>query len=765
MNRYAIQLLRIVAVGLSLVGVALTILVAAAMKQAGLQEETQKLLTALTPISFGVAGICALVAALFSGYTLKRESVQASTELADAADWQAAEATPIAAPWWKNLLIFIARRRERRLGVDLDIWYDRMARTAVHEGLYTGMVSVLVVVGIVFSFRGIGDSSQKLQNALGKSAAQVTAQQLQVEIAGSLQPLQEAFGANLVGIVFAIALLVGTLWARAVQKDALAALRLVLFDELEPLLDAEVQETAAFQAAAGINSQIEATAAVRELMIEQQRRQEALLLELSAHLRTANDQRVRLDERTESLDLTLKGLAPVIAESLAPVLRDQLEPSLKMLAQSLANVAKQTQGTASETASAVANGIADTLRASYDEALQQMREILGELNTWSLANRDALEQTAKSLTAVAQEQQVSFRLAVDAFDRLREVLPDLQQVVERLDGIVGTTHDMLQQGEAGSMRASDAQRNASESLAANTQSMSATLDQLQSLPVQMRGVVDQLEGRIRTLLEDSDRQAQMRLAVMDQTVRDLAGKQEAIADQTQQSMREFSQQLGQSVQATLHQAEKGLGAAGAEMAKNLERLLANSGQSVESTAEGLQQVITDGVGDLQDAFGQWREAMTAMAATVNAQAKDQELRQASSSQQVQIASNALRDVSRLLAELPPKIQEGMSQSGKDFQQRVQGSLGILTTGVGTEMTRAVQLLSNGLAGMEATAEALTRSTDSLGRVQDGGRDRTTAEVMKVAEQMRGTLMHVDATMLALTKVTDGLRRAVESDNA
>ncbi len=765
MNRFLIFFLRAGAIGLSIAGALLTVVVAAVSQRIGLSPETHALLTTATPWAFGLAGFAALLAALVSAYTLKREATRAFNTIADAVDWQAVESAQVAASWWSGLLAFVARRRERRLPVDLHIWYDRIARTAREEGLYAGMVSVLVVVGTVFSFQGIGDSSKQLRAALEKPAGEVNAAQLQHDIATALQPLQEAFGANLVGIVFAIALLIGGLWVRAVQRDGLAALRSVLFDELEPLLDAEVHEAGVAHANEGVDAQVEATAALRELMVEQQRRQEALLLELSGHLRVANEQRIRLDERTESLDLTLKGLAPVIADSLAPVLRQQLEPSLELLSNSLANLAKQAQGTASETATAVASGIADTLRASYDEALQQMREILSELNTWSLANRDALDQSTKSLTAMAQEQKVSFRLAVEAFDRLRDVLPDLQRVVERLDGIVGATHDMLQQGEAGSTRSSDAQRSASESLAANTQSMTATLEQLRSLPTQMHGVVDQLEGRIRVLLEDSDRQTQTRMAVMDQTVRDLSAKQQAIADQTQQSMREFSQQLGESVQSTLNQAGQGLGAASAEMAKNLERLLAQSGQSVESTAVGLQHVITDGVGELQDAFGHWREAMTAMAATVNSQAKDQEQRLLGSAQQVQAASNALRDVSQVLAGMPPKIQEGMTASGKDFQLRVQGSLGSLSTGVDKELTRAVELLQRGLASMEASADALRRTTEALGRTQDGNRDQKFDEVVKVAQQMRTTLTQVDATLHVLAKTTEGLRLTLAAEDA
>ena len=143
----------------------------------------------------------------------------------------------------------------------------------------------------------------------------------------------------------------------------------------------------------------------------------------------ANEQRIRLDERTESLDLTLKGLAPVIADSLAPVLRQQLEPSLELLSKSLANLAKQAQGTASETATAVASGIADTLRASYDEALQQMREILSELNTWSLANRDALGEELSRYRGILDRMQ-HFLDAADGAG-LEEVFARAREARER----------------------------------------------------------------------------------------------------------------------------------------------------------------------------------------------------------------------------------------------------------------------------------------------------------------------------------------------
>ena len=758
MNSVFVKSLRTLGVVLAVLGVALTIVVASSDPKSDSQDKAKSnqvvadetappatlhsRLTTATPIAFGLAGLLALAAALLSAYTLKREAANTIEQVYQVADWETIEHISVRAAWWPSLMDFVARRRARRLPIDLHAWYEPLSRRVGHEGMYAGMGSVLVVVGIVFSFHGIGASSDQLQKALDQKA--LDSQALQHAIALSLTPLKDAFGANLVGIVLAIVLLLGGLWVRGVQREALAQLRRLVFDELEPLLD------------------IETSHAEREAAAEQQKRHEALLLELSNHLRTANDQRVRANEFTESMDSILKGLAPSVAESLAPALRIQLEPALQSLSDALSKVAEQTQGTASKTASAVASGIAETLRASYDDALQQMREILGELNTWSIANRDALDTTTKSLTSMAQEQQVSFRLAVDAFDRLRDVLPDLQKVVERLDGIVGATHDMLQQGEAGTMRASESQRTASESLAANTQSMTSTLEQLRALPTQMHGVVDQLEGRIRGLLEDSDRQMQTRMAVMDKTVRDLANNQQAIADQTQQSMREFSQQLSESVQATLNNAGDGLGVAGAKLADNLERLVARSGENVEATATELQSVISDGVGDMQAAFGEWRQAMTAMAAAINSQAGAQDQRMTVSAQQVQLATNALRDASQTLATLPPKIQEGMTVSGRDFQARIHGSLGELNVGVDTELAKAVELLQRGLASMEATADALKRSTESIGRTQDTGRDKQFADLLRVAEQVRSTLAHVDTTMQGLAQTTDGLRKVVAS---
>ncbi len=555
----------------------------------------------------------------------------------------------------------------------------------------------------------------------GGSQTESNSQKMQKAIADALYPLQNAFGANLVGIVFALGLMLGGGWLRFERRKTLEALRRCLLDEVEPLLDAE------WEAARQATHQQEAGEMMAQLggwqeraFQQQSEHHGQLLIVLQELARTAKATHAISEstgDRMASMDETNRGLAEHLAQrlttQLAPVLREQLEPSLAALSDSLQRIAQQSNGTAHEVASAAVNAVADQVRANYDAALEKLTEVVQALDDWSATNLRALRESSESMRESAVEQQSSFRLASAAFDGLRTVMPELQGVVEGLDGIVTSTHALLRQGEEGNARAAEGQQQAAQALAGNSQAVAESLQQLQSLPAHVRTALDASARHLEGVLARSDAEAQARLLAMQHTIDLLAERQATQAATTQQAIREFAEQMGSAVAQVVDRARVGLGDASAQVAEQLQNLVERSGDSVATSAEDLSETLSSGIKDLHTAFSTWRDALTNMAGAVQRESLQQEQRMAAASRAIETTASALRQSSDAVQKLPGEMNSGFGRTNDDFQRRVKAVLDSLTMGIDGHLAKSVELLASATVNLEVAVKQLERVTKSL----------------------------------------------------
>lgn len=703
-------------------------------------------LTVAIPWAFGVAGVLSLIATYLNMRAARKGTAELERAAAEATDWTEMSKREVQTEWWHAFKADVERKRARQQQPDVEGWWMAQHDRLAHDGLHTTLSATLIVVGIVFTFMGVRDSAEQLRAALqigaetprteatrdrlateqGKSS-----KEMQKSIGAALKPLQEAFGANLVGIVFALGLMLGTGWLRHERRSTLEALRRCLLDDIEPMLDAEWDRTKAearqLQAQALADQLLTWQTASMGAQAEAHGQLLVVLRELAATAKGARQESEFERDKLASLDETMRGLADHVAQrlttQLAPILREQLEPSLAALAQSLQAIAKQTNGTAHEVASAAVNAVADQVRANYDAALEKLTEVVAALDDWSSTNLRALRDSSESLRASAMEQQSSFRLATAAFDGLRTVMPDLQEVVTNLDSVVTTTHALLRQGEEGYAKASEGQRQAAAVLATNSSTVADSLAQLQSLPAHVRSALDASAKHIEGVLARSDTEAQARLQAMQSTIDMLAERQASQAATTQQSIREFAEQMGGAVAQVVERARSGLGDASAQVAEQLQNLVERSGDSVATSAEDLSATLATGIGDLQTSFGAWREALTAMSAAVQTQAVQQEQRFATASRALEATATALRQTSDVVQKLPVDMNNSFRSTNAEFQQQVAKALGGLHVGVDNHLSKSVELLAAatqnlegsvrqlaGVAkGLEQTASRLTRA--------------------------------------------------------
>lgn len=175
-------------------------------------------------------------------------------------------------PTWSELL-------EAYSAVDLQRRFSRLSTGIMARETHSSVATVLVVVGIVFTFQGVKGAAQNLTQALrapvvtaapslqsrhvgttatagtpvpqssavesllgGKSSAD-----LQEDIADSLAPLANAFGANLAGIVWAVVLYIVGMAVRQERGKALAEANGVVVELLLPILE-EVEDASAHEA-------------------------------------------------------------------------------------------------------------------------------------------------------------------------------------------------------------------------------------------------------------------------------------------------------------------------------------------------------------------------------------------------------------------------------------------------------------------------------------------------------------------------------------
>lgn len=693
-------------------------------------------LMALIPWAFGLAGIFSLAGAYLEIRSARKGADVVQRAAANAEHWAGVAEEPIDVPWWRQFKADVDRKRVRSQQFDVEGWWLAQNDRLAHDGLYSILAGTLIVVGIVFTFMGVRDSAGQLSAALevaSKSPANQSARnsvpedqpkksvEIQAKIGKALRPLKDAFGANLVGIVFALGLMLGSGWLRFERRKTLEALRRCLLDEVEPLLDAEwelAEQQRRLDAASALAEQLRSW---QETSQTQQAEQQAQLLVVMRELaRTAKETQgltVDANDRMASMDETTRGLAEHLAQrlttQLAPVLREQLEPSLAALSESLQRIAQQSNGTAHEVASAAVNAVADGVRANYDAALEKLIEVIRTLDEWSSANLRALKESSEALRESAVEQQSSFRLATTAFDGLRTVMPELQDVVEGLDGIVTTTHELLRKGEEGTVRAAEGQQQAAQALAGNSQAVLESLQQLQALPAHVRTALDASAKHLEGVLARSDTEAQARLRAMQDTIDLLAERQASQAATTQQSIREFAEQMGSAVAQVVDRARVGLGDASAQVAEQLQNLVERSGDSVATSAEDLSETLATGIKDLQTSFSTWRDALTNMAGAVQRESLQQEQRMAAASRAIETTASALRLSSDAVQKLPGEMNSGFRLTNDEFQRRVAAVLSGLTVGVDGHLTDSVKLLAAATQNLEVAIKQLDRVAKGL----------------------------------------------------
>jgi len=705
------------AIAAALAGFALVLVVAREGSSAN------QLATKLAPYAFGAAGFVAFVSAILSAWAWQRDARHLTEVLESATSWDGLAAAQTKAAWWPQLLR--ALERQRKLGLEPDVhgWLDRTRRHIGHGQAHAAMVSVLIVVGIVFTFDGIRRSTEQLTAILRGSGTGHDAAQLGKSIGGALEPLKDAFGANLVGIVLSIALLLLAILARRQQKRAAEDVEEFVLDVVEPVLRADHEASVRAQRTAEADSRWQR---LLEHVADQQDATGSALAKLDESVKASNDHLTDIRLFTESTDATMKNHADLTAmrlsENLAPMLREQLQPTLDQLRTSLEKIAAQTQGTASETASQVATGIASQIREGYDQALDALRLILVELNVWADTNRTAMVGLSSGLERAAGEQQKSFEQAQLAFDRLREVLPGLQELVQRLDAIVGTTHQIIQQGEAGSQRAVESQRTASEALASNSTLIASALQRMQEVPGQVEHTASALAQRVEQMLQASDKEAMKRAEFLESAVQRVAQQQETVSAQTANAVREFSTELTRAVSQAVEAARAGLGGAGEHAANQLHGLLAKSSEDVQATASNLESALSGGVDAMRESFEALQTEMRGLAGSLQTQSQDQYRKMEALAGQLGATTQALETMSgqartavqiavQQIGQLDQALKLTVQQSGDDFRQRVGAAVATLHAGVDKELSEAVGLLASGATSLESSAKSLQRAAD------------------------------------------------------
>jgi hypothetical protein len=277
------------------------------------------------------------------------------------------------------------------------------------------MVSVLVILGIVFTFQGIKKASDGLHKALSLSAVspelpdqaepgsaervakampvmaasqlpkpptpvaapQLQSEALQASIAESLGPLQSAFGANLYGIVFAIAILSLLGLQRHLSR--------IIEDDVDNLVHGELAEK------------------VNELARKVSRRRKSQRLQatssIDTRLRQLSDGMAALVASASGQQRAIEGIgdsaARRLSESVAPVLAAQLTPLLEAQGNALEAIAAATQDTAAQ----VANALAGTLKAQLTKVYDAESEHMVQASATVAASLGRVDQAQRLLAA------------------------------------------------------------------------------------------------------------------------------------------------------------------------------------------------------------------------------------------------------------------------------------------------------------------------------------------------------------------------------
>ncbi len=747
-------------------------------------------LTKWIPWCFGIAGLLSALVAYVRVKQAGRRVSELQRSIGATAAWDDVCAINEPEALLADFISSASRRHDRGLRPDLEGWLARQGGRLGSDALYSSLSSVLIIVGIVFTFIGVKLSVGELRRALESAAkSNVDPKILQTQVSAALSPLGEAFGANLVGIAFAIALVLVSVWLRHLRQDVLSDLKAIVYDGLEPLLEADLEATKASQETQWREETqqiLQRQAELQERFFDRQFQDRSLVL--ADHARKS-------EEHLDNVSTTLRQLAEEISDKLSsrlgPLLVEQLSPTLAALAETMRGISSQTQGTASETAQAVAASIAQSMEASYARSVEQMEGVITHLSEWTDANRTSFQDMADSLERAAQEQQSSFRLAAEAFDRLREVLPELQTLVEELGKVATQTNALVHQSQSGAAQAVQQQKDAGAALLENAAVITATLNQLQNMPDQVRKALDQSAHHLQQLIERSDEEVRARLVAVDATVQRSADQQGEQAERGRVQMLAFAEQMREISRQVVQQAGEGASKAAEQTAARLEALQRQINDQMEQTGAGLQSTVEtsledlqEGLGTIRDAFAEWAKGLnesfeplnaelTAMTAAVQSLTREERQhlaglldRQQAAAGGMERAAVALNNSADSLAGTPAKVQKELAELTKTVGQALQNSGTSLTIGVDQKLATAVELIGRPIADLSRVAKEVQ---NAIGADSAGGSVQTRQASEKLLDTLARLSKAVEllnvrletSAMAANTKATPERKAEVE----
>lgn len=312
-----------------------------------------------TPYWFAIAGIPVLAAFGWSNFQRFRASTRLAAAWTVATNWNelATMASHVDGPAlelrafvrWADKVV----KSSPQTGVppDCEGWLQRNFDATPQQTTIRTITTVLIVLGVVFTFQGINQSTQSLTAAIG--AAKGAEIGLLESLTNALRALSSSFGANLNGILFAIDFFVLGLCVQTLDEDARRVIRVFVLDVAEPLLQSELAE--ADPTHLFMQNQIKATESAATLIVTQ-----------------------------------LLGKLPRL---LGAATNDALADTLKGIDASVAKLADRSAAAAEEAARETAKHLASDVSATFNSGVDALKEVIDQ------ALPIAILQSSKSFSA------------------------------------------------------------------------------------------------------------------------------------------------------------------------------------------------------------------------------------------------------------------------------------------------------------------------------------------------------------------------------